>query len=452
MAEAGADVLVPHMGLTTGGTIGAQTGLTLDEAVERVQALRDAAREVNPDILCLCHGGPIAEPDDAAARPRQHDRHRRLLRRVQHRAAADRGRHDGEHAAVQVHPDREASMSGRFITRRGHRARPGATGASRAGSAARRSPGRRRCASWTCTSHPAAATRSTATRTRRRSSGSARGASSSGSRRTSTSSGPARRSTSRRTSSTRRSRSANETAKLSVILTPDRGRRRLLGRRRLRRGALGVAEVTLLGGHGAPSTPAASISTNQSWCSTADLAGELGVAGGDRVDDRLVRIGEHAQVGRQRDHRERGVVGDAEAAPHRVQQLVLARHDDDAGGSARCARRRRGCRCARRRPHRVDLGLQRRHVVAESRRREPGGELLERRRAPGRARASRGATGRARTCRDASRCGRSRASRARAAPRGPAPGSSRRPWRSASRSAGRRAGTPRRGSTGRSRP
>jgi predicted TIM-barrel enzyme len=66
MADAGADVLVPHMGLTTGGTIGARTGLTLDEAVERVQALYDAARAVNPEILCLCHGGPIAEPDDAA--------------------------------------------------------------------------------------------------------------------------------------------------------------------------------------------------------------------------------------------------------------------------------------------------------------------------------------------------------------------------------------------------
>jgi predicted TIM-barrel enzyme len=65
MAEAGADVLVPHMGLTTGGAIGAETALTLDEAVTRVQALGDAARAVNPDILCLCHGGPIAEPDDA---------------------------------------------------------------------------------------------------------------------------------------------------------------------------------------------------------------------------------------------------------------------------------------------------------------------------------------------------------------------------------------------------
>jgi predicted TIM-barrel enzyme len=65
MADAGADVLVPHMGLTTGGAIGARTGMTLDEAVGRVQALADAARAVNPDIICLCHGGPIAEPDDA---------------------------------------------------------------------------------------------------------------------------------------------------------------------------------------------------------------------------------------------------------------------------------------------------------------------------------------------------------------------------------------------------
>jgi predicted TIM-barrel enzyme len=65
MADAGADVLVPHMGLTTGGNIGAETALTLDEAVERVQALGEAARAVRPDILCLCHGGPIAEPDDA---------------------------------------------------------------------------------------------------------------------------------------------------------------------------------------------------------------------------------------------------------------------------------------------------------------------------------------------------------------------------------------------------
>src|SRR6266566_3367735 len=64
MVRAGADVLVPHMGLTTSGTIGARTALTLDEAVGRVQAMRDAAVAVNPDILVLCHGGPIAEPQE----------------------------------------------------------------------------------------------------------------------------------------------------------------------------------------------------------------------------------------------------------------------------------------------------------------------------------------------------------------------------------------------------
>jgi predicted TIM-barrel enzyme len=66
MAAAGADVLVPHMGLTTKGSIGAHTALTLDESVARVQAMHDAAKAVNPEILVLCHGGPIAEPEDAA--------------------------------------------------------------------------------------------------------------------------------------------------------------------------------------------------------------------------------------------------------------------------------------------------------------------------------------------------------------------------------------------------
>lgn len=65
MATAGADILVPHMGLTTSGTIGAQTALTLEESAKKVQELADAARSVNPDILCLCHGGPIANPEDA---------------------------------------------------------------------------------------------------------------------------------------------------------------------------------------------------------------------------------------------------------------------------------------------------------------------------------------------------------------------------------------------------
>ncbi len=65
MAKAGADVLVPHMGLTTKGSIGADTALTLEESAKRVQAMHDAAVAVNPDILVLCHGGPIAEPEDA---------------------------------------------------------------------------------------------------------------------------------------------------------------------------------------------------------------------------------------------------------------------------------------------------------------------------------------------------------------------------------------------------
>lgn len=65
MAAAGADVLVPHMGLTTSGAIGAHSAITLEEAVRRVQSIRDAAIEVNPEILVLCHGGPIATPEDA---------------------------------------------------------------------------------------------------------------------------------------------------------------------------------------------------------------------------------------------------------------------------------------------------------------------------------------------------------------------------------------------------
>ncbi|CDI49933.1 phosphoenolpyruvate hydrolase family protein [Clostridium tetani] len=65
MAKAGADVLVAHMGLTTKGSIGAQTALTLDDCVERIQKIADAGREINPDIMVICHGGPIAEPEDA---------------------------------------------------------------------------------------------------------------------------------------------------------------------------------------------------------------------------------------------------------------------------------------------------------------------------------------------------------------------------------------------------
>src|SRR5688500_16513809 len=65
MAQAGADVLVAHVGLTTKGSIGAATALTLAQAAERVQIMRDAAASVRDDVIVLCHGGPIAEPADA---------------------------------------------------------------------------------------------------------------------------------------------------------------------------------------------------------------------------------------------------------------------------------------------------------------------------------------------------------------------------------------------------
>lgn len=65
LAEAGADILIPHLGLTTKGMIGAHTALSLDDGAQAVQAMHDAAQRVNREILVLCHGGPIAEPADA---------------------------------------------------------------------------------------------------------------------------------------------------------------------------------------------------------------------------------------------------------------------------------------------------------------------------------------------------------------------------------------------------
>ena len=65
MAEAGADILVAHMGLTTSGTIGAETSKTLDDCVKLIDEIAAAGREVNPDIMVIAHGGPVAEPEDA---------------------------------------------------------------------------------------------------------------------------------------------------------------------------------------------------------------------------------------------------------------------------------------------------------------------------------------------------------------------------------------------------
>lgn len=65
MTKAGADVLVAHMGLTTKGSIGAHTAKTLDECVKLIQDICDTAKSINPDVMVICHGGPISEPDDA---------------------------------------------------------------------------------------------------------------------------------------------------------------------------------------------------------------------------------------------------------------------------------------------------------------------------------------------------------------------------------------------------
>lgn len=66
MAKAGADILVAHMGLTIGGTIGAETALALETCAGRIDAIAEAAFDIRSDIIVLCHGGPIAEPADAA--------------------------------------------------------------------------------------------------------------------------------------------------------------------------------------------------------------------------------------------------------------------------------------------------------------------------------------------------------------------------------------------------
>ena len=64
MTEAGADVVVAHMGLTAKGTIGAKVAITLEEAAVLIQRIHDAAKSVNPDVMVICHGGPIAGPRD----------------------------------------------------------------------------------------------------------------------------------------------------------------------------------------------------------------------------------------------------------------------------------------------------------------------------------------------------------------------------------------------------
>ena len=65
LVQAGADILVAHMGLTTKGTIGAKTSRSIQECVGEIAAIAQAGKRIRPDVLVLCHGGPIAEPEDA---------------------------------------------------------------------------------------------------------------------------------------------------------------------------------------------------------------------------------------------------------------------------------------------------------------------------------------------------------------------------------------------------
>ena len=108
MTKAGADVLIPHMGLTTKGTIGAKTAMTLDQAVERVQALHDAATAVEPRCTRPMPRRPHRRAGRRRLCPPKHARHRRLLRGLEHRAAADRDRHRRPYPAIQTNYNQEA--------------------------------------------------------------------------------------------------------------------------------------------------------------------------------------------------------------------------------------------------------------------------------------------------------------------------------------------------------
>ena len=101
MAEAGADILVAHVGTTTGGSIGAGWALRMDEAIGRVMAMAEAGRQVRSDIIVICHGGPFDKPEAVGQALAAHAGHRRLLRRVEHRAPPGRARYHRAGEGVQ---------------------------------------------------------------------------------------------------------------------------------------------------------------------------------------------------------------------------------------------------------------------------------------------------------------------------------------------------------------
>ncbi len=114
MTGAGADVLVPHMGLTTAGTIGAHTALSLEDSVGRVQEMRDSAVSVNPRRHRALSRRAHRRTGGRRLRPRPHDRRGRILRGLVGRAPPHRTSHQGPDRAVQGDP---ARLSGRGPTK-----------------------------------------------------------------------------------------------------------------------------------------------------------------------------------------------------------------------------------------------------------------------------------------------------------------------------------------------
>ena len=104
MTKAGADIVVAHMGVTTGGSIGATSAKTLDECVFEIDAIADAALSVRKDVIVLCHGGPIAQPEDAEFVLQNCRALPRLLWRIEHGAPA--GRDGADRADAEVQGDR----------------------------------------------------------------------------------------------------------------------------------------------------------------------------------------------------------------------------------------------------------------------------------------------------------------------------------------------------------
>ena len=119
MTRAGADIIVAHMGVTTGGAIGATSAKSLDDCVAEIDAIAAAARAERADVIVLCHGGPIADARRRRLRPRARPRLPRLLRRLLHGAPAGRARRSPNRPAPSRPSAKaeETAMPGKFVIR-----------------------------------------------------------------------------------------------------------------------------------------------------------------------------------------------------------------------------------------------------------------------------------------------------------------------------------------------